>query len=469
MDTIVLRITNTTDVDYKKVILRKFFNMIFISEDGKKLSVYTAVVFGGMASGVIDQEGRMMPDYNKKNSCKLRFQYSVNNMKPDKYEYLDISDSFWEQEKYIKEVWGDCNRLSGQSDAVGMLNILYPGKDINTTGSVPNDGFYAFTQKDKGYSHTFVVQKGNFRTQDDYFELDTHGATDGLECLNWINSTLYLKESLLDSNKRVKFVIELGRGKSDCFYTPDFTWYFAPPSGYQVDISKAKVSVGKNKDQMNLVQEVSDDTTVLFSEWEEKERIEERKKARINFKDYTSEYKEHKLSDAHIVEVCLGFLNPRRSGNQQFIMGLLAGFLLAFSADKTRMNDYYLCIKKVCSCSAGNCSCKSYSNFLSVIFPIVVLCAYTSIILNPDICLPKKMKRRHKALQALRIMSAVFACVLAIYIYVFWPVFNGNNLIHDCTINWLIVLILVICSILFSLLYIIYCLAFRKISIYNLL
>lgn len=467
MNKIKLSISNTTDVDYKKVILRKFFNMVFISEDGKKLSIYTAVVFGGMASGEIDQEGRMIPVYGD-NPCKLRFHYSVNDASPDKIEFLDVTKSFWDQEDYIKEVWGQCEHLNEQSDAVQRMNKLYPGKGISTTGSVPDDGFYFFSQNDKGNTHRFVVQIGRFKANKDYFELNTYDAKDGLECLNWINTTLYLKDSILDVNKRIKFEIELGKEENtDSFYTPDFTWYFAPPSGFQVDISKAKVSVGKYKDQMNLVQEVSDDTTVLFKEWEDKERIEERKKARVNFKEYTSECKEQKLSNAHRVEVCLNFLNPKRSGNRQFLMGMLAGFLLAFSADKTRMNDYYRCINQACNCIESSCRCERYCDLLSIVFPIVVLCAYISIILRPNNCLPKKQKRRHVILKIVRITAVIFAVFHAFYIYVLWPVFDANNWIRSCQLNWSIILALCIGSILGNLIYIIYCLGFRKISVYD--
>ena len=39
-----LKISNVNDVEYEKIVLRKFFNMVFFSEDGKKLIIYTATV-----------------------------------------------------------------------------------------------------------------------------------------------------------------------------------------------------------------------------------------------------------------------------------------------------------------------------------------------------------------------------------------------------------------------------------------
>ena len=63
MPHIRLRIFNPNNVQYEKIILRKFFNMVFFSEDGKKLTIYTATVFGGMQNGQEIKEGKLIPEY----------------------------------------------------------------------------------------------------------------------------------------------------------------------------------------------------------------------------------------------------------------------------------------------------------------------------------------------------------------------------------------------------------------------
>ena len=54
MDEISLQISNPSNATYKSILLRKFFLMLFIDADGKKIHAYIASVFGGL-QGTTDE------------------------------------------------------------------------------------------------------------------------------------------------------------------------------------------------------------------------------------------------------------------------------------------------------------------------------------------------------------------------------------------------------------------------------
>lgn len=106
-----LKISSVNDTTYKQVVLRKFFNMVFFSADGKKLTIYTATVFGGMHEVSGSQEkGKLMPKYEKA-GCILRFEYEIDNLRETGKEklsikFVNLTESFCKQTKYIEKVWG---------------------------------------------------------------------------------------------------------------------------------------------------------------------------------------------------------------------------------------------------------------------------------------------------------------------------------------------------------------------------
>ncbi len=111
---------------------------------------------------------------------------------------------------------------------------------------------------------------GEFENKEDdkygYRLKSEENPVDGIEYMNWVKSEIQLPESMF--YKRFSFEIVFSDSEKVTYYTPDFTWYFAPPEGYKVDKETAELNVGNSKNSRNCVQSVADDTTVHFYEWE---------------------------------------------------------------------------------------------------------------------------------------------------------------------------------------------------------
>lgn len=470
MINIRLKISSVNDTTYKQVILRKFFNMVFFSADGKKLTSYTATVFGGIHEVSSSQEkGKLMPKY-KKEVCILKFEYEIDNLRETDKEKFSIkfgnlTESFCKQTECIEKVWGKCERLESQTALKDKLDDLYPNADLVDVGSVPNDLYY-ISEPEKTEAHKFVTTCGEFENKEDgkygYRLKSKEHPVDGVEYMNWVKSEIQLPESMF--YKRFSFEIVFSDSEKVTYFTPDFTWYFAPPEGYRVDRETAELVVSNSKNNRNCVQSVADDTTVHFHEWERDESIDDCKKVRVDLKEYTSALESQKLASQGKFALKMIITNPNRGANRQFFIGLLLAFLLAFCADKTRMNDFYDCLHKNCSC-VGECRCQQYSNLFSIVFPVVMLLTYLSLIFKLKLCVPTNKGKKYYGFYLIKFIGVVATFLLVVYTFVIWMVVDPKVLkefIPDCVINWRIIIVLVIVSVVLNVGYCVYCTKFRK-------
>ena len=446
--------------------------MVFIDADGQKLYLYIASVFGGTTEDYLTpEEAYVSIKHKDSTSCSLDFEFSSTNHLIDKIEFSDLTASFCDQPDYIEKVWGEVIHLTNESSIAKTLKDYYPslypdGKEASV--DVSSHRVFRISQGDKK-SHKCVVIEGIFNKQSNeryslsspFKETGNH-CVDGIETINWIKVTIDLKSSVL--NKPIQFSIVLEKDK---IFTPDFTWYFAPPEGHVVS-PESYVKIG-DRQEKNAIQSVSDETTVHFKEWTSTpESIDERKKSRVLFKTGELVSNIEKLSKEETLAVSLHLDNPQGAYNRQFFVGLLVAFLLSFCSDKTRINDYYTCLHQGCTCTTTSCICLSISNVLTIAIPILLLCSFLSIILAPKKAFPAFPNWRQTLFKWLRTIGIAFTCLLIIYIYCFWlvfPAFMGAHI--SCAINQWVLLICSIIAFSANIAYLIYCLVFLKRKIYN--
>ena len=461
-----LKISNATDVEYEKIILRKFFNMVFFSEDGKKLTIYTATVFGGMHNAGEPKDRKFIPTYCTGSECILNFQYEIEG-EQFSVKFEDLTKSFCEQTDYVGKVWGKCEKIGNQTDLQGKLKQLYPDlTDLNI--NVAAGSSYYMAEQGKTASHEFVATQGKYSIdeQENSYTLQSNAdGHNGLEYMNWIKSEISLSKSIF--NKCFKFEIALNHSEKGVYYTPDFTWYFAPPNGYRVDKETAVVDIGDTKGNRNYVQSAADATTVYFREWEVIELIEERKKVRVDLKEYTKIAEPRELSDKGSITTKITVNNPDRGTNKQFFVGLLVAFLLSFCADKTRMNDFFACLQQGCNClqAGGLCYCQNFCNLFSLFFSIVVLLAYISWVFKLKPCVPVKKSKFYYGWYGVKTLGITLTILLIIYTFGLWMVAGPafmRKLISTCAVNWWIIAVLTVLSLICNLAYIIFCTKFRK-------
>lgn len=469
MPLVKLKISTSNNTTYPKIILRKFFNMVFISEDGKKLSIYTATVFGGT---IDDKEQNEIPisSYSKDNGgmrCSLDFRYDGDIICKKEMKFSDKTESLWEQVACMNQVWGACDKIETQDDVKELFQKVYAGHSCARSLDMGKKGPIYYIHESNKKSHECIVARGEFQllpnSECGYKILsDCDMECSGMEFMNWVKTEINLSVSVL--NKHTYFEIEFEKGEQ--YYTPDFTWYFAPPSGYKVDEESATVRIDEES-KRNLVQSVAEDTTVHFKEWENEEEIDDRRKARVYISPQTNK-DPCLLGKSNGIKVGVRIDNPRQMENKQFLLGLLVGFMLSFCSDKTRINDYYLYVKEICDCVSG-CKCEQINNLLSIIFPFLAVTTYLSMILEIKKCVFARKVKLRKFFKGVKFLSAVTTLLVLIYVFFAWLILPGmmKALIPSCVINNGIILGLSSIGIVCNIVYIVYCMVWRKKKIYD--
>lgn len=471
---IKLTISNGSSQAHPEILLRKFFAMVFIDTTGKKLDIFIATIFGGVADNEKKmQDGLPFVNYDKDptKKCFLNFKFESKILSKSVVE--DITDSFCHQTRDIKRVWcddGDEHGIEEYTDekaAADGLEMLYPqfypqGKAVVSLDPNTHSKVYGIRKGNTSTHHCMAV-RGSYTPPSEEgkaeYSLSISAKVDGLEAVNWIKTELTLTESILD--RRIQFAIEFG--PDQIFYTPDFTWYFAPPAESAVKEDTAMLILGHGGKKIpNNIQNVSDDTTVLFNEWEKLD-IEGRRKARVQAKQldqwkapYTG------LSAAKRVAVSFETVNPQKETNRQFMVGLVVAFILAFCSDKTRINDFYECLQRYCQCQAegGICFCQIFCNCVSIFAPVLVLLTFWVYAYSPKRCFSSSWRERHPRwwclLRGSQGISLATLGLLAVYIFLLWPVATRRiGGVISCDQNKYIIIVLSfvnVCSSLFHIL-----------------
>lgn len=481
MDEIRLKISNPINKTYKRILLRKFFYMVFISADGKKLDVYIATVFGGIMQDMAEPDKIYASvQHDPQYACSLEFTFSApenDDRLIDKVNFTNLTDSFCQQTQWINKIWGSCEAYTDQESIAGLLRNTYPGLypegkedadiDMNASPKV------YYINKGNKPSHICIADKGGYEVVSEpsghrygyrLYNQNKGKKIDGLEIMNWIKAEIFLTCDIL--NEPLLFSIELDQGK---IITPDFTWYFAPPASYVVS-ENSSVRIGKRgeeKEEKNAIQGVMDETTVLFNEWVRPPlSIEERKKSRVLFK--TAPVKDtNNLSEDGLLAVALYTTSPEAPTNRQFWVGLIIAFVLAFCSDKTRINDYYACLKESCICGEGVCVCEYVCNALSIFVPMLLLCTFFSFILNPKKCFPPDGRWRW-LFKGCRILGFAFTAFLIIYVFGLWFIVPGwMSGFIDCEMNTWILGAAFSLAVMANVIYLYYCLGKLKRKIFN--
>ncbi len=428
------------------------------------MTIFIATVFGGVADTKKMRDGFPLVNYSKEpgGTCYLNFDFQSKILAKGGCLVEDVTESFCQQMEKVRLVWCDANEdgIAEYTDEKAaacrlkeLYSDLYQQRDAHISLEPASRPAVYEIKKGDSFPHQCMAIRGQYTPPlqgESKYSLSVPLMVDGLEAINWVKTELTLTESVLD--RRVHFSVKLGPGQT--FYTPDFTWYFAPPPGSAVNEDTAMLILGDHGREIpNNIQNLRDDTTVLFREWEKLD-IEGRRKARIQPKQL-DEWKAPftALSEARQLTVSFEIFNPEKESNRQFMMGLVVAFVLSFCSDKTRINDFYDCLKLFCKCTTtgGTCICKSFCNGISIIAPLVVLITVWVYAYAPQKCLPSSWRERHHCLWRVLIglRCAVFFSfsLLAIYIFGLWPVitqtmgrfiscsWNQRILLTGCAIN----------------------------------
>lgn len=315
--TITYRMNNTTPDLVQTVMLRKFFQMVFVGNNRKSLHIYTASVIGGRRG--VDESEKHSNDFystqyvsqlNDLLGFRMKFDFVVRGN--DNNDVLSIESKnltsgdqgFLSQIEYIRQVWGEeCDIVhNNQAELIKKLAIILPkspsvssgrggdvaeaqeGKTCKDTTSAETAAlaheqllFICDEKKKQEGEMCALALAGNF-LHDDYHRPSDWKKGDkapegseyasyciqvppkvtlvpGIELVNWVKTTISFRNQFHDSN--LNFCIQKdARPQTKVQYiAPDFTWYFSPPVKAFINNESSSAEIKLLRDSRESVRE----------------------------------------------------------------------------------------------------------------------------------------------------------------------------------------------------------------------
>lgn len=392
--TITYNIQNVTPNLVHTIMLRKFFQMVFMGNDRRSLRIYTATVIGasqeeprspGEGSEKFISNIGAIPDF------RMKFQFQVGNSDNNEIESIhheDLTESdngFLNEIDCIRKVWGkDCEIIV--DDQSKLLNKLLETQKGSASPQGENEKYSANLSK---YKLLWTEQTKNGDQRQNLTSLSIHGEykesqessassprddvakqsaysigvpsgvqlPKGVELVNWVRTTIRFKFEIDDNNLNYTIKRSLQLNTVTTVWAPDFTWYFSPVVKSYIDnhnsivevkwgqnsgentctcpIQKKKVFIPNDKFQ-NSIDAVPNKMTVDFHHWTE-ERIRLRQKYRLAVKEILPS--EVTFNNLNEINIYLDTADEHSRGNRQFITSILISFALAFGIDSTRLKE----------------------------------------------------------------------------------------------------------------------------------
>lgn len=347
---IIFTIDNVASKSVDNIIMRKFFQMVFVDNDRKGFNIYTATVLGAGAK-----------------TSKLHIDFKFDIKEDGNNEIIEITQeditegkgNFLDQIDFIKRVWGnECKIL--YHDQEGLSEILKGNNSsidlfINEVESLLNNKLLHIKDLTKSNSNDFesITICGGFENEDfkrckkadeQLSESSTYSITapniikdlkciENIEIVNWVKTRIRFKYKINEPN--ITYTI---KKKLECM-SPDFTWYFSPRvnSFIKNDSSVVEIKGSKNNNNSFKVEPVPNKTTVNFKRWVNDEKITFRQKYRIPNKHIFNDNRSSNKIDE--LNIYIDLSDEHSRANRQFILSLFISFALAFGIDKGRLEE----------------------------------------------------------------------------------------------------------------------------------
>lgn len=290
--TITFNICNVAAGLVETVILRKFFQMVFVGNDRKTLNIYTATVLGGCSDSVKtgDEENRSETKYisrlDKLEQFCVKFGFVVSG-NDDNDVVSIISTNVTEEEQgflsqvdCIQQVWGpECEVLYNNQpelkEKFGHINSNEPSPEclailaqnkilwiqdsnkeheqglsaIAIIGGFFVENYERHKANNEEVHHRSLLNDGNEKA---FYRIEVPKEVklcEGIELLNWVKTTICFKHRLHDQN--LNFCIKKEMNDKTKFIAPDFTWYFSPPVKSFISYESSSVEVSWQKKNDN--------------------------------------------------------------------------------------------------------------------------------------------------------------------------------------------------------------------------
>lgn len=454
--TITYSMRNVTSELVHMVMIRKFFQMVFVGNDKKSLHIYTATILG--ASNEEAEQQKFVSELDELKQFRMRFEFAVDSMDDNKVEFIKHEDltvgsehCFLDELECISNVWGEkCDIIVNSQDellkkyvkicpgemddalrkktaAISEKRVLWTEQEKN--GAIPEDfQSLSIAGRFENVEEPQVIKQRDKFAARKVYTISVPGEVDlprGIELVNWVRTTIEFKYPFDDTN--LNYIIKKDYGKENacrCKYVaPDFTWYFSPMIRTFIDNRNSSVEVkrgtsgaveicncpfqGKprmfyrNDKFQNSINPVPNKLTVNFHHWTEEERIKYRQKYRLAVHDIFPRPED--FNETSEVSIFLDTSDEHNRGNRQFLIGIFLSIALAFGIDSARLEKVSYCF-----------------DFLQKILPveiwwIIFLVLFSLVWMNKPVKLSEKSRKMMWWRRINIIASAVwFLCVFGI-------------------------------------------------------
>lgn len=299
--TITYQMKNATPDLVNTVILRKFFQMVFVGQDRKSLHIYTASVVGGANNTPVSPQSSCetaphapssancmcsAPEQNdiasivsnlkQLNQFYMEFDFIVTGNDNNDVISIQSEDitkgerNFLSQINFIKQVWGnECEVIQhDQAKLRARLESFLgntPLPQVEETASLAQEavlwiedkkkkqepgmrsiavqGKFSATDFEPDQKKTSSLSEGSERASY-YIHVPTDiGIVDGIELVNWVKTTISFKHKFRDSNFNFCIQKDSLPEEQIYYFAPDFTWYFSPTIKSFIDNESSSVEI----------------------------------------------------------------------------------------------------------------------------------------------------------------------------------------------------------------------------------
>ena len=391
--TITYNIQNVTPGLARSVMLRKFFQMVFMGNDRRSLHIYTATVIGASAQDKQTNHETFLSDLGAIPEFRMKFSFLIGNTdnnEIDSVVHEDITDGthgFLDEIERIRKVWGDeCDIIFDDQSRVAKLlrNVQRQESEeadeqLERQSAVLTNYKLLWTKQSRNGTpkpelsslsihgdYKNVPEETNLPSRDDIAKKASYtiGVPDipsfpkGLELVNWVRTTIQFKFEIDDNNFNYTLRRNISQDDETRYLAPDFTWYFSPVVKSYIDnhnsivevkrtiaanesactcpIQKNKKVFVANDKSLNCIDAVPNKMTVDFHYWTE-EKIRLRQKYRLAAREIlpTAET----FDSLNEINIFLDTADEHSRGNRQFITSILLSFALAFGIDSARLAE----------------------------------------------------------------------------------------------------------------------------------
>lgn len=401
--TITFSMRNVTSELVHTIMLRKFFQMVFVGDDHRSLHIYTATILGASGQDYSADSDKnpekFISNLGEYPQFRMRFEFAVGSSdNNDIYDIIneDLTDgdpySFLNEPECISNVWGKdkCSIIINN-----QKELLEKCRQILNTAAEPDNILLEKTailsrqkvlwteQEKNGLSRDFFQSLSIAGQFEDITEPQAKNKRDeiamrkayaisspdsprlpqGIELVNWVRTTIRFKYPLDDTDLNYNIKKELGGEENSFYFAPDFTWYFSPrPKGFidsrnclvelkrtlgsvyetcQCPIQKNRRIFFRSDKFQNSISPVPNKLTVNFRYWIEEENILLRQKYRLIARDIFP--RPDDFNDTSEINIFLDTSDEHNRGNRQFLAGVFLSTALAFGIDSTRISEVNYC------------------------------------------------------------------------------------------------------------------------------